>query len=60
MKETKKMLAIIEKQYIEANLQYKKQQQEKFKKECRKEFILGASLFLNIALILTIIASIGG
>lgn len=58
MKETKKILAIIEKQYREANLQYQKQQQEKFKKECRRDFILGASLFLNITLILTIIASL--
>lgn len=58
MKETKKMLSIIEKQYREANNQYNKQQQENFKKECRREFILGASIFLNIVLIITIIASI--
>ena len=58
MKETKKMLQIIEAQYREANNNYNKQQQEKFKKECRREFILGTSLFLNITLILTIIASL--
>lgn len=58
MKETKKMLDIIEKQYREANQQWNKKQQENFKKECRREFILGASLFLNITLILTIIASL--
>lgn len=58
MKETKKMLEIIEKQYREANKQYQLEQQEKFKKECRRDFILGASLFMNIVIILTIIASI--
>ena len=58
MKETKKMLQIIEAQYRKANAEYQKQQQEKFKKECRRDFILGASLFLNITLILTIIASL--
>lgn len=56
MKETKKMLGIIEKQYREANKQYQEEQQKKFKKECRREFILGASIFLNIVLILAIIA----
>lgn len=58
MKETKKMLQIIEKQYKEANAEYNKKQQEKFKKECRREMLFGASLFLNIVVILTIIASI--
>ena len=58
MKETKKMLEIIEKQYREANKEYQKQQQKKFKQECRKDFILGASIFLNIVIILTIIASL--
>lgn len=58
MKETKKMLGVIEAQYRKANAEYQKQQQEKFKKECRRDFILGASLFLNITLILTIIASL--
>ena len=58
MEETKKMLNIIQKQYRKANQQWNKKQQEKFKKECRRDFILGASLFLNITLILTIIASL--
>ena len=58
MKETKKMLGVIEAQYRKANAEYQKQQQLKFKKECRRDFILGASLFLNITLILTIIASL--
>ena len=56
MKETKKMLAIIEKQYKEANNEYQKEQQKKFKKECRRDFILGASIFMNILVILIIIA----
>lgn len=58
MKETKKMLSIIEKQYREANKQYQLEQKRKFKKECNKDFILGASIFMNIVIILTIIASI--
>ena len=58
MKETKKMLEIIEKQYREANNEYQKQQQKKFKQECRRDFILGASIFMNIMIILTVIASI--
>lgn len=58
MKETKKMLAIIEKQYREANKEYQKQQQIKFKKECRREFWLGALLFFNIMLLITIIGSL--
>lgn len=56
MKETKKMLDIIEKQYREANKEYQEEQQKKFKKECNKDFILGASIFLNIIIILAIIA----
>ena len=58
MKETKKMLEIIEKQYREANNEYQKEQQKKFKRECNKDFILGASIFMNIVIILTVIASI--
>ena len=58
MKETKKMLDIIEKQYREANKEWNKKQQEKFKKECRREFWLGALMFLNIMLLITIIGSI--
>ena len=58
MKETKKMLDIIEKQYREANNNYNKKQQEKFKKECRREFWLGALLFFNIMLLITIIGSL--
>lgn len=54
----KEMRERMEKQYREANAEYQKQQQDKFKKECRREFILGSSLFLNITLILTIIASL--
>lgn len=56
MKETKKMLEIIEKQYREANNEYNRKQQKKFKMECRKDFILGASIFLNILIILAVIA----
>ena len=55
MKETKKMLEIIEKQYREANAKYNKEQQKKFKRECRRDFILGASIFANIVILLTII-----
>ena len=58
MKETKKMLQIIEAQYREANDNYNKQQQEKFKKECRREFWLGALMFFNIMLLITIIGSL--
>lgn len=58
MEETKKMLKIIEKQYREANKKYQEEQQRKFKKECNRDLILGASIFLNITIILTIIASI--
>ena len=58
MKETKKMLKIIEAQYREANDNYNKQQQEKFKKECRREFWLGALMFFNVMLLITIIGSL--
>lgn len=58
MKETKKMLAIIEKQYREANKEYQKQQQMKFKKECRREFWLGALMFFNVMLLMTLISCI--
>ena len=58
MKETKKMLQIIEAQYREANDNYNKQQQEKFKKECRREFWLGALMFFNVMLLITLISCI--
>ena len=58
MKETKKMLAIIEKQYREANNEYQKKQEEKFKKECRREFWLGAFMFFNMMLLITLISCI--
>lgn len=56
MKETKKMLEVIEKQYREANKQYQLEQKKQFKKECNKDLILCVSIFLNITIILTIIA----
>ena len=56
MKETKKMLEIIEKQYREANKQYNLEQQKKFKKECRRDFIFGALLFYFVMSIITIIS----
>ena len=56
MKETKKMLGIIEKQYREANKKYQEEQKKKFKRECNKDFILCASIFLNVVILLTIIA----
>lgn len=56
MKETKKMLAIIEKQYREANAEYQRQQQKKFKKECNREFWLGAFVFFNMMLLFTLIS----
>lgn len=58
MKETKKMLGVIEAQYRKANAEYQKQQQDKLKKECRREFWLGALLFFNIMLLITIIGSL--
>lgn len=56
MKETKKMLEIIEKQYREANAKYNKGQEKKLKRECRRDFILGASIFMNIVILLIVIA----
>jgi len=56
MKETKKMLEIIEKQYRVANKEYNDRMQKEFKRECRKDFILGASIFMNIMILLIIIA----
>lgn len=55
MMETKKMLEIIEKQYRQANKEYEMKKQAQFKRECAKDFILGASIFLNILIILIII-----
>lgn len=56
MKETKKMLEIIEKQYRQANKKYNKEMQRQFKRECRRDFILGASIFMNIIIILIILS----
>lgn len=56
MKETKKMLEIIEKQYRQANKEYEKEMQRQFKRECRRDFILGASIFMNIMIFLIIIS----
>ena len=57
MSETKKMLAIIEKQYRVANKEYQIKQQKEFKRECRRDFILGASIFMNVIIILIAITS---
>ena len=56
MRETKKMLEIIEKQYRQANREYNKEMQRQFKRECRRDFILGASIFMNIIIILIILS----
>ena len=56
MKETKKMLDIIEKQYREANNEYQKEQQKKFKRECRKDLILCLSIVINVMILLIAIA----
>lgn len=56
MKETKKMLEIIEKQYRVANKEYNESKRKQFKRECRRDFILGASIFMNIMILLIIIA----
>lgn len=60
MKETKKMLEIIEKQYREANKEYNNkkelQQKKELKRQSRRDCLLGASIFLNIVIILIIIA----
>lgn len=55
MKETKKMLEIIENQYREANKKYNEEQEKKFKKECRNEFIFYASLFANLVILLILL-----
>lgn len=60
MKDTKKMLEIIEKQYREANKEYREKQEKKAKRELkrqsRRDCLLGASIFMNIVIILIIIA----
>lgn len=56
MKETKKMLKIIEDQYKIANKEYNESKRKQFRRECRRDFILGASIFMNIIILLIIIA----
>lgn len=55
MKETKKMLEIIEKQYRQANKEYNEKQEKNFKKECRKEFLFNALLFMNLVILLILL-----
>ena len=57
MKETKKMMGVIEKQYREANEEYRKGLKRKQKMESIKTNVMCASLMLNIILVLSILAS---
>lgn len=57
MKETKKMMGVIEAQYRKANEEYRKGLKRKQKMESIKTNIMCASLFLNMLLILGMIAS---
>lgn len=57
MKETKKMLGVIEAQYRKANEEYRKGLKRKQKIESIKTNVMCASLMLNIILVLSILAS---
>ena len=57
MKETKKMMGVIEKQYREANEEYRKGLKRKQKIESIKTNVMCASLFLNLLIVLSILAS---
>ena len=57
MKETKKMLGVIEAQYRKANEEYRKGLKRKQKMESIKTNVMCASLFLNLLIVLSILAS---
>jgi hypothetical protein len=57
MKETKKMMGVIEAQYRKANEEYRKGLKRKQKIESIKTNVMCASLMLNIILVLSILAS---
>jgi hypothetical protein len=57
MKETKKMMGVIEAQYRKANEEYRKGLKRKQKMESIKTNVMCASLFLNLLIVLSILAS---
>lgn len=57
MKETKKMMGVIEAQYRKANEEYRKGLKRKQKIESIKTNVMCASLFLNLIIVLSILAS---
>ena len=57
MNETKKMMGVIEKQYRKANEEYRKSLKRKQKMENIKTNVMCASLFLNLIIVLSILAS---
>lgn len=57
MKETKKMMGVIEAQYRKSNEEYRKGLKRKQKMESIKTNVMCASLMLNIILVLSILAS---
>ena len=57
MKETKKMMGVIEAQYRKANEEYRKGLKRKQKMESIKTNVMCASLFLNLVIVLSILAS---
>lgn len=57
MKETKKMMGVIEAQYRKANEEYRKGLKRKQKIESIKTNVMCASLFLNLLIVLSILAS---
>ena len=57
MKETKKMMGVIEAQYRKANEEYRKGLKRKQKMESIKTNVMCASLFLNLVIVLSILAN---
>ena len=57
MKETKKMMGVIEAQYRKANEEYRKGLKRKQKMESIKTNVMCGSLFLNLIIVLSILAS---
>ena len=57
MKETKKMMGVIEAQYRKANEEYRKGLKRKQKIESIKTNVMCASLFFNLVIVLSILAS---
>ena len=57
MKETKKMMGVIEAQYRKANEEYRKGLKRKQKMESIKTNVMFASLFFNLIIVLSILAS---